>query len=108
MALEQERIVKNMSYEINYGCTCRVHSNIICDICHESCVPKSLNKDDPITEFVELKGSFGYYSENPCRDLESHHCYICQPCYEKLKTYIESEMKGKININYYYPITERK
>ena len=90
---------------------------IRCDVCHELCTPKGLledkawferNKLEPceINECIELKGRWGYFSENPIRDLEEHEAIICQPCYEKIKNYIENELGGKIKVSKYDPMQD--
>ncbi len=80
---------------------------VFCDICKKSCRPLSLTDEyceevlgfDPM-EYMTMKDSWGYFSENPNRDTEVHKCVMCQPCYEKVKGFIES-LGGKINISNY-------
>ena len=72
---------------------------VICDCCGKSCSPKDLSdeycKKNNINpqEFITMKGYWGYFSTN--KDLMIHECCLCEPCYEKVATFIVS-LGGKI------------
>lgn len=67
--------------------------DIICDICNQSC------KDDIGNfEYATLEGDWGYSSS---KDLEQHSCYMCENCYDKVKSFIES-IGGKVKIKNYH------
>lgn len=54
--------------------------DIICNLCNKSC----RTEDGASFEYAELQAKWGFYSQEPNRDLESHSSHLCQPCYEVL------------------------
>ncbi|MFM2394328.1 MAG: hypothetical protein RLZZ546_2310, partial [Bacteroidota bacterium] len=64
--------------------------DIICDICQKSCRPEHRHEDyeegdelelkESDFEFLEIKGSFGYYSKR--HDTEAWEAQICEDCSE--------------------------
>ena len=55
--------------------------DITCDVCQKSC--KIMDGDEDSYEFLEIKGTFGYYSNH---DGERWYGQICEKCVE---TYLE-------------------
>jgi hypothetical protein len=58
-----------------------------CDMCNDDCK----------YEYATLIGTWGYYSN---KDGESHKLIICEKCYDKVKSFIES-VGGKIRVKEY-------
>lgn len=61
--------------------------DIICDVCGNSCKDHLEN-----FEYGLLEASWGYTSK---KDLERHECYMCEDCYDKVFSFIES-IGGKV------------
>jgi hypothetical protein len=65
-------------------------TDITCDICNKSCKDYLGN-----FEYALLEGDWGYTSN---KDLEQHSCYMCENCYDKVRSFIES-INGSVKIN---------
>ena len=62
-------------------------SDIICDVCKKSTKTLKDMGFDGVFEYAELRGAWGYASN---MDGETHECHLCETCYGKVKTFIES------------------
>jgi len=67
----------------------------ICDICKQSCnkISSGEGKNYESYEFATLYARWGYYSN---KDLTSSHCHICENCFDKVKDFIENNLKGTV------------
>lgn len=66
-------------------------TDITCDICNKSCKDELGN-----FEYALLEADWGYTSN---KDLEQHSCYMCETCYDKVKSFIES-INGSIKVKH--------
>lgn len=74
--------------------------NIECDICHKSCA-KDEGRDNS-SEYAALSAHWGYWSDG--KDLSKHECHMCEGCFEKVKNFIEKELKGTVrHIEAHFP-----
>ncbi|MBI4333247.1 MAG: hypothetical protein HY673_18440 [Chloroflexi bacterium] len=64
---------------------CYVVTDILCDVCGESC-----KKDDDVFEYATLDQRWGYYSN---KDGEYSKQHICESCTDKIMAFIESIRK---------------
>jgi len=62
-------------------------TNILCDICGESC------KKSADYEYAYLSANWGYDSK---KDGEQHRAHLCEKCYNKVRDFIEQTLKGKV------------
>jgi hypothetical protein len=65
-----------------------------CDICHRSCAGDRNNPGDGDEEFAVLSAQWGYWSRD--KDMTWHECHMCEDCFEKVKHFIEQELKGTV------------
>jgi|ERR1017187_6826953 hypothetical protein len=68
-----------------------------CDICSQPCFkedgPNRLESDEHAT----LRAEWGYWSDGN-KDGTSDECHMCEACYEKVRAFIEHELKGKVRV----------
>jgi hypothetical protein len=62
-----------------------------CDICGGSC-GKGMKSVDA-SEYATLRANWGYWSD---KDLTWHECHMCERCFDKVKQFIEQELKGTV------------
>lgn len=66
-----------------------------CDICNQPC----FKVDDPdradSSEYALLRGEWGYWSNKDC---QVHECHMCEACYDKVREFIEQQLKGKVRV----------
>jgi protein-arginine kinase activator protein McsA len=75
----------------------------ICDACGFSCAKgKDEDKNDIAYEYATLKATWGYFSN---KDRERHETHLCEDCYDRVRGFIEGELKGRIRIGYYDMLT---
>lgn len=72
-----------------------------CDICGHPC-SRSTGEDD-VFEWATLHGHWGFFSG---KDQEDHECHMCEPCYDKVKEFIES-LGGQVRVREYHLLTGR-
>ncbi len=68
-----------------------------CDICGLACfkVDGPMHMDS--SEYATLWAEWGYWSEGN-KNGAVHECHMCEGCYEKVRTFIERELKGKVRV----------
>ena len=64
--------------------------DIQCDICGKSCTTVEVCGN---IEFATLSAKWGYDTR---KDLKEHECHMCEDCFDKIKDFIENQLKGKI------------
>ena len=75
----------------------------ICDACGLTCAKaKDENGNDEGYEYATIKATWGYFSN---KDQQRHRCDLCEDCYDRVRGFIESELKGKIKISHYDMLT---
>jgi hypothetical protein len=62
---------------------------ILCDICGKTCSCPGF-EDASMAEYATLEASWGYCSAS---DGNQHHCEMCEDCFEKVTSFIESIKK---------------
>ncbi len=72
-----------------------------CDICNNPCFKEEGHLHADSSEYATLRAEWGYWSDN--KDLTIHECHMCEACYDKVRGFIERELKGKIRVTEYYP-----
>jgi hypothetical protein len=78
--------------------------DVICDICGKSCKAAENCFGNPTNcsiEYAEILipgGGWGYDSR---KDGENHECHMCETCYDKVRSFIENELGGKIRVDHY-------
>lgn len=65
-------------------------SDIVCDICGQSCLSDCSMGDPGMSEYAILEGMWGYCSK---RDGDYYKCEMCEACFEKVSAFIDS-LKG--------------
>ena len=71
-----------------------VVTGYVCDVCGQNCAKES-GKDRSYTdEHATLSAEWGYSSND--KDLTWHECHMCESCYDKVRRYIEEELKGTV------------
>jgi len=68
----------------------------ICDVCGMSCA-KDLEHDN-CHEWATLSATWGFFSN---KDQEYHECHLCESCYDRVRGFIEEQLKGKIRVYEY-------
>ena len=68
----------------------------VCDVCGDPCFKAAGVQRLDSTEYATLSAEWGYWSEG--KDMTRHECHLCESCYEKVRKYIEEELKGKVRI----------
>lgn len=62
-------------------------SDIVCDICGESCLSDCSMEDPAMSEWATLEAYWGYCSR---RDGEKYKCEMCEGCFERVSAFIDS------------------
>lgn len=62
-------------------------SDIVCDICGESCMSDCSMKDPAMAEWALLEASWGYCSR---KDGEHYNCEMCEKCFDKISAFVDS------------------
>lgn len=73
--------------------------DLVCDICDQSCQVETGHDNWRAVEHATLFGHWGYHSNN--KDMTEHECHMCEDCYDKVKKFIEEDLKGRVRINEY-------
>jgi hypothetical protein len=68
----------------------------LCDICGNSCFKGAGEQQPDSTEHAVLSAEWGYWSAG--KDLTYHECHLREPCYEKVRNYIENVLKGRVRV----------
>ena len=67
-----------------------------CDICNKPCFKEDGQNCADSSEYATLWAEWGYWSDG--KDLTLHECHMCEACYEKVRTFIERDLKGKVRV----------
>ncbi len=67
-----------------------------CDICNQPCYKEHGPNRADSTEHALLRAEWGYWSDD--KDLTVHECHMCEACYNKVRTFIEHELKGTVRV----------
>jgi hypothetical protein len=68
----------------------------VCDICGSPCLKESGSNRLESSEHATLRADWGYWSEG--KDETAHECHMCESCYDKVRRFIEDELKGKVRV----------
>lgn len=71
-----------------------------CDVCGKSCYRSEFEDRMHSDEYATLSATWGYWSD---KDLTWHECHMCEFCFDKVKSFIETELKGKVREGTYGP-----
>jgi hypothetical protein len=68
----------------------------VCDVCGNPCAKESGDQGLHADEHAVLSAEWGYWSEG--KDLTYHECHLCEPCYDKVRNYIEKVLMGRVRV----------
>jgi hypothetical protein len=68
-----------------------------CDICNKPCFKENGANRLDSDEHATLRAEWGYWSDGS-KDGTVHECQMCEACYEKVRFFIEHELKGKVRV----------
>jgi len=68
-----------------------------CDICGQSCYKEDGPNRIHSTEYALLRADWGYWSDD--KDGSVHECHMCETCYNKVRNFIEGELKGTVRVS---------
>ena len=68
----------------------------ICDICGKPCFMEDGPNRSASTEHATLRAEWGFWSTN--KDGTVHECHMCEGCFERVREFIEGELKGKVRV----------
>ena len=71
-----------------------VVADYICDVCGESCSRDERIDPPHAAEYATLSAEWGFWSKG--KDLTWHECHLCEPCFDKVKRFIEEDLKGTV------------
>jgi cobalamin biosynthesis protein CobT len=66
-------------------------TSLDCDICGQTTKPEGYCDQ----EYAKLTAIWGYDSKH---DGEMHSCTMCEECYQRVREFIEEQLKGKVNV----------
>jgi hypothetical protein len=75
---------------------------IVCDICGQPCFNDADPNREGTSEYATLRAEWGYWSD---KDGSVHECHMCEACYDKVRRFIEHELKGKVRVTEYWPFS---
>ena len=75
---------------------------IACDICGQPCFGEVEPDREGTSEYAMLRAEWGYWSG---KDGSVHECHMCETCYDKVRVFIERDLKGKVRVTEYWPIS---
>jgi protein-arginine kinase activator protein McsA len=66
----------------------------VCDVCGRNCAKEPGEDRSYTDEHATLSGKWGFWSDD--KDLTWHECHLCESCYDKVRRFIEEELKGTV------------
>jgi hypothetical protein len=68
----------------------------VCDICNNPCFREVGASLSDSTEYAILRAEWGYWSGD--KDGTVHECHMCELCYDKVRQFIEENLKGSVRV----------